>query len=132
MLRDDGDDPYLRHAGVMALAGTRDVGALLAAAAADSARVRMGVLLSLRRLESPEVALFLDDPERRRVVEAARAINDVPIGDAMPKLAALIDRPRDSSPLMRRVLNANFRLGTPAHAAKLAAFAARGDAPEPL
>ena len=39
----------------------------------------MGVLLALRRLGDPEVARFLDDPDPRLVLEAARAINDVPI-----------------------------------------------------
>ena len=37
----------------------------------------------------PEVARFLDDADPQLVVEAARAINDVPIEAAMPQLAAL-------------------------------------------
>src|SRR5262249_15463339 len=61
------------------------------------------------------------------VLEAARAIYDVPIPEAMDKLAALVTRPDLSDPLGRRVLAANFRVGTPASAAALARFAARAD-----
>ena len=68
----------------------------------------MGVLLALRRIGSQRVADFLNDPDPRLVVEAARAIHDVPIAAAMPKLAALIDRSSADDALMRRVLNANY------------------------
>src|SRR5690606_17001533 len=64
------------------------------------------------------------------VLEAARAINDVPIPDAMPALAALLGRVEGPEALMRRVLNANPRAGGPGHAEALAGFAAREDAPE--
>ena len=58
-----------------------------------SPAVRMGVLLALRRTDDPDVARFLNDADPLLVVEAARAINDVPIDAAMPKLAALVRRP---------------------------------------
>jgi quinoprotein glucose dehydrogenase len=130
LLRDADDrDPYLRHAGVMALAGTRDVAALLQGRESPSPAVRLGVLLALRRLGSTEVARFLDDPDPRLVLEAARAINDVPIEGALPKLAALEPKSAAPEPLLRRVLNANFRLRWPEHARALAAMAARRDLP---
>ena len=89
VLRDNAEeDVYLRHAAVMGLTGIRDPDALLAAARDGSVAVRMGILLTLRRLESPEVARFLEDPEERLVLEAARAINDVPIEAALPRLPA--------------------------------------------
>jgi quinoprotein glucose dehydrogenase len=133
MLRDNADkDPYLRHAGVMALTGINDADALARAAEDGSPAVRMAALLAWRRLEKPEVARFLDDADPRLVVEAARAINDVPIPAGMPKLAALIDHRGLSEPLLYRVLNANFRLGKPENARALAAFAGRSDAPEGL
>lgn len=133
MLRDHADrDPYLRHAAVMGLTGSADAAALVALAGDRSVAVRMGALLALRRQESPEVARFLDDPEPRLVVEAARAINDVPIAAALPQLAALIERSDLSEPLAKRVLNANFRLGGPDQARALAAFAARADRPDNL
>jgi quinoprotein glucose dehydrogenase len=129
MLRANADtDVYLRHAGVMGLAGIADKSALLSAAKDNSSAVRMGVLLAMRRLQFSEVAWFLNDSDPALVLEAARAINDFPINEAMPQLAALIDRPTDSEPLLRRVLNANFRLGTSETAASLARYAARNDA----
>ena len=127
--KDGGHDPYLRHAGVMALVWISDFPAILTAAADSSPAVRMASLLAMRRLHRGEVALFLKDPEPSIVLEAARAINDEPINGAMAELAALIEQPTDSEPLLRRVLNANFHFGTTATAKALAAYAARADAP---
>jgi quinoprotein glucose dehydrogenase len=137
-------DPYLRHAGVMALAYLNDVDALVAAASDSSRSVRIGALLALRRLERPEIAVFLKDPDPEVLAETARAINDVPISGAMPELAALIG-PDDSTAaliaktsadskfmLLRRVLNANFRYGTAQTAKALAAFASAANAPETM
>src|SRR6185503_15286879 len=45
-------------------------------------------------------------------------------------LAALIEKPTASEPLLRRVLNANFHFGTRESAKALAAFAARGESEE--
>ncbi|MEK6249249.1 MAG: PQQ-dependent sugar dehydrogenase, partial [Planctomycetales bacterium] len=136
-----GEDPILRHGGVMALAGIgqRDPDSLLTIADHSSAAVRMAVLLALRRLKRPEVAKFLDDVEQRLVVEAARAIHDVPIETAMSRLAEQITSPlvidpqaSDNFPYLRRILNANFRAGKPRHADALAAFAAYPGAPEEM
>ena len=93
MLRASGDkDPYLRHAAVMGLAGSGKTAAWMKAIRDESPAARMGVLLALRRLGDPEIARFLDDPDPRLVLEAARAIHDVPIAAAMPRLAALRSR----------------------------------------
>ena len=90
MLRaNDDQDPYLRHAAVVGLAGSGDAARLEQSARDESAAVRMGVLLALRRLAAPSVAQFLSDPDPRLVLEAARAVNDVPIAAAMPQLAGL-------------------------------------------
>jgi quinoprotein glucose dehydrogenase len=94
-----------------------------------SPAARLGVLLALRQLGAEETALFLNDTDPRVVAEAARAIHDAPIPDAMPKLAALISRGSFDEALMHRVLNANYRAGTPEAAKALAAYAARGDVP---
>ena len=154
MLRRNADnDPYLRHAAVMGLVRIADVPALLASAQAPSSSVRMGILLALRRLQRPEIARFLEDPEPALVLEAARAINDEPINGAMQQLADLIDSPAMQKflagaplvpatipaaaahklgleALLRRVLNANFHFGTAQTAGALARFAARPDAPQ--
>jgi quinoprotein glucose dehydrogenase len=130
MLRDNADrDAFLRHAGVMALSGIGDREALHEGAKDSSAAVRLAVLLTYRRLASALVAGFLNDADPRLVLEAARAINDVPISAAMPHLAALSSRTGMSEPLLYRVLNAHFRLGKEENARALAAMAARQDVP---
>ncbi|MFO0890385.1 MAG: PVC-type heme-binding CxxCH protein [Isosphaeraceae bacterium] len=131
LLRENQDrDPYLRHAAVMGLAGLADIPALERAATDGSPSVRRGVLLSLRRLGSPSVATFLGDADPDLVLEAARAINDVPIDAALPRLAAMEPPGPSSLPLLRRVANARFRLGRSEDAAALAATAAREALPE--
>jgi quinoprotein glucose dehydrogenase len=130
MLRANGDkDPYLRHAAVMGLVGSGDVAALKQAASDGSPAVRMGVLLALRRLTDADVARFLKDSDPRLVLEAARAINDVPIEGALAPLAVLPIAPSMPMPLLRRVLNANLRLGGPAQVAAVAEAAGRTDLP---
>jgi quinoprotein glucose dehydrogenase len=131
MLRnDDGRDPFLRHAGVMALAGSGDLDAIWAAAKDSRPSVRMAVLLVGRRLGDPRVANFLDDADLAIVSEAARAINDLPIDAGTGTLAKLIDRTGRPGwadavePLLRRVINANYRVGGPVEARAVAAFAA--------
>jgi quinoprotein glucose dehydrogenase len=134
MLRDNtANDPFLRHAGVMGLAGTKDVNALAGLSNDPSPAVRTGALLALRRLGSPEVARFLTDTDANIVLEAARAIYDTPIAGAMEPLADLLGvRPNLPDPLGRRVLAANLRVGTPENADTLARYAARPDAPVAL
>src|SRR5437016_2597745 len=78
-------DPFLRHAGVMALVGIGDKDAITRAAADASTSVRLAALLAMRRLNMPEIAGFLNDIDKQIVLEAARAIYDVPIADAMTK-----------------------------------------------
>lgn len=129
MLRENADqDPFLRHAGVMGLVVTADKNDLIHAASDISSGARMGVLLAMRRLQLPEVALFLHDSDPLIALEAARAINDEPIINAMPQLAALIDHPTKSEPLDWRVINANFRLGGESNAVALAAYATQNEA----
>jgi quinoprotein glucose dehydrogenase len=128
------EDPVLRHAAIMGLAGAGRASneALLAHANHASPAARLGLVVALRRLGSSEVAGFLSDSDPLIVVEAARAIHDEPIAAALPQLAALAARKTDDDALLRRVLNANYRLGTPETAAALARFAGRSDAPEAM
>ncbi len=133
MLRaNDDKDAYLRHAGVMALTSCGDARALAVAADDNSPAVRRAVLLAYRRQGSAEVARFLKDADESLVVEAARAINDVPIEPALPKLAALATRRGMPAPLGYRVLNANFRLGKAENAVAVARLAGRSDVSEAL
>lgn len=124
MLAENADrDPYLRHAGVMALAGAGDVARLLEFAADPEPAARMGVLLALRRLAHRELARFLNDSDPRIVLEAVRAIHDVPVLDAMPALAGLGESAGYEDALLKRVLAANFRVGGAECAGRIAAIA---------
>ncbi len=128
----DDQDEYLRHALVVGLVGGANVTALTAAMASDSRAVRLGLVLTFRRLQHPLVAKFLHDADPFIVREAALAINDAPIVAATPALAALITQPLTDEAVLFRVLNAHFRLGQPANAAALAAYAANAAAPAKL
>ena len=130
----NGTDPMLRHAGVMALAkiGSEDAAPLYRLVNHSSVSVRLAVLLALRRLKDPQVAMFLDDPQQPLPVEAARAVYDVPIREAWPTLAEEIANASRSEVILRRALVANFRLGEQRYADAVARFAANPSASEPL
>ncbi len=171
--RDTPDDRHLQHAAVMAFTYFSNRIETAKLAKSKSLNVQTAALLALRNWQDADVSRFLSNRDPLLVVEAARAINDAPIPDAMPALAALLGGSRrkeaqistalmviltrDQSlvtsaatklktsgvaeamsdadyedlvarPLIRRVLNANFRVGQPEHAEALAAFAAEGRA----
>ncbi len=125
-------DPGLRHAGIMALRGigSAQPHTLARLRQHPSQSVRLAAVVALRKLHSDEIAAFIDDPAPEVQLESARAIHDVPeLHGSLPQLAARIDTPslRDhplADPLMHRILNANFRLGTEAAAAAIAQVAA--------
>lgn len=122
---DAGADPFIRHGVATGLAGIADVAALESAKDHPSNSVRLGVVVALRRLQSPAIAAFLDDPDPLVVTEAARAIHDdFGIPEAMPALAELLNTTPhvDNEALMRRVLNANLRLGETRYAKNVLAF----------
>ncbi|HEX7859807.1 MAG TPA: PVC-type heme-binding CxxCH protein [Verrucomicrobiae bacterium] len=127
LLAENADrDPQLRHAGAFALAGINEMEVIRAAAENTSDAVRMGALLALRRMERTDVAFFLKDKNSKIALEAARAINDLPISGAMRELAAVAESSNLGSlsvPMQRRVLNANYRYGTKETAKVLAAIA---------
>ncbi len=128
----EGRDAYLRFAYVSALVGAKDFAALEAAAKHQNEHVRMAALLAMRRLERPEIAQFLADEDPLLVLEAARAINDLPIAPALPQLAALLAKPIEDPQLAIRAINASFRTGTTATAQALAAFAVQDGAKDAL
>jgi quinoprotein glucose dehydrogenase len=140
LVRGNADqDVFLRHAAVFALFRIGDLDAVLAHAGDAERAVRMAVLLVLRRAADPRIARFLDDADPLLVVEAARAIHDLPIAEALPALAALpleklprSDDPETSYALHRRVIDANRLLGSEAAASALAAYAADATLPEAM
>jgi quinoprotein glucose dehydrogenase len=154
LLEENGDrDPYLRHAGALGLAehfwnqyrstpwlverregsihrtpNAEAVAPLTAAASHASPAVRLGVLLAFRRLESADVAKFLHDSDPRIRAEAARAIMDTPIPEALPQLAALADQVQGAdASMLRRIAAANRVLGDELAAKRLVALATRPD-----
>jgi quinoprotein glucose dehydrogenase len=131
MIKANADaDAFLRHAGVYGLQLIGDVGSLVAAGKDADKSVRLAALLALRRLERPEIAMFLSDAETMLRTEAARAIYDVPVPAAMPALAAMADKGEIPAKVINRVIWANFRVGTASAAANIAGIAARKDIPE--
>lgn len=144
MLRASGNDPWLRHAGVMALLGCAKEDELVALAKDESLAVRLAAVVALRRNASPRVEVFLTDANPLVVAEAARAINDPPIVEALPALAAVADQvvrfaalpagtheqpsPRDA--ILRRIVNANRRIGSLTAELRLASLIADIRLPE--
>jgi quinoprotein glucose dehydrogenase len=125
MLVENADqDPTLRHAIIMGLVGTASPKELRDARKRSTTHERLGAVVALRRRGDAAVADFLNDPEPLIALEAARAIHDAPIEGAMPALASLITQPGLTDPLLRRVLNANYRLGATANAQAVASVAA--------
>jgi len=136
LLRANADkDPHLRNAAATGLAK-------LAANPADLVNVwklavqqsrekydvpaiRLGVVLALRKAKSEKLAEFVGDSDARVVTEAARAIYDERIGSGA-ELAKLAEKPQQPDAISFRALAANYVLGTPEAAARVAAFAARG------
>lgn len=124
----DNKDAALRHAGVMYLVSLGDPAKISTLRKHPSDPVRRAAVVALRRLKMKETSLFLDDESNAVVLEAARAIHDGPIPSAMHSLAEMVGRADGSKELLRRILNANFRIGTAECAAKLAVFASRESA----
>jgi quinoprotein glucose dehydrogenase len=136
LAENNDQDAVLRHAAVMGLAGSNDLAAIDPSSANSSAAVRLGVLLTERRLHDAHIAAFLQDADPRLWSEAVRAIYDVPIRDAMPALIAQLAHgipaqvdPAMSTLLYLRLIHAAVRYGGQDAAVALAAFAAHAQAP---
>jgi putative membrane-bound dehydrogenase-like protein len=106
-------DVYLRHAGAIALGRIGNQEALSKLSTHPSEAVRIAAVVALKQMESPALALFLNDKSEFVVTNAARAINDDNlVVDALPALAKLIEQPVfTNEPLLRRAINANVYAG---------------------
>ena len=143
-------DPAIRHAGITYLVSAAKASAIAKLSEHKNSDVRRAAVVALRRKGAGEIADFLQDDNPLVVAEAARAIHDVPIPVALGKLAELIDQdfsakeiipPKASgddeatpsdTPLARRVLNANYRIGSAEAAEKLARYTTQISAPIPM
>ena len=131
LFENNDTDPVLRHGAVMGLAGCATPERLVSKAGADSVAVRVGALLALRRQKHAAIAVFLKDKDEGVVLEAARAIHDLPIEGALPALADVMARADIQSPrVLERAINAHYRLGKAENARALVAFVLGGANPE--
>jgi len=122
---------YLRHAAVIGLQTCANVEHLTELSQSPNPVVRHIAVLTLRRLQNAGVADFLADKEEFVGADAARAIHDDDsIADALPALAAALTSTKyQGEPFVRRSVNANFRIGDPTSAKRLAQYAANGKNP---
>jgi quinoprotein glucose dehydrogenase len=133
LLEENNDeDAYLRHAASLALSRIGKVDAIASLSTHASKAVRMGAVLALRRLESPELARFLSDSEELIVTEAARAIHDdFSVPAALPALGALLSTTSfQNEPLIRRAISANQRVGKEENLNHLLAYLGNNNSPE--
>lgn len=120
------------------------------AARDQSERVRLAVLLAERQHGAGSLTNFLSDPAPQLVLEAARAIHDLPVAAGLPALAGFLtaqpplltgvatDWPATinftqtewQTWILRRAVNAAFRLGGEAHARAIAELSLRPSTPE--
>ncbi|MEM7658477.1 MAG: PVC-type heme-binding CxxCH protein [Bacteroidota bacterium] len=127
----EDEDVYLRHAGALALSRIGQADLLLALSESPSRALRIAAVVTLRRMRHAGVAKFLNDADEFVATNAARAIHDDwSIPGALPELARQLDAPRfNNEPYLRRVINANFRLGETEHLERLSNFVNQTKAP---
>ena len=136
LAENEDKDPYLRHAGVMALSQTGNEAELAALAKHPSRAIRMASVLALRRMASPSLIHFFFDDVSEIADEAIRAAHDLPIEKSRPAVAALLDeyapeqrgRPL-SRMLLRRILHSAFRMGGEQNATRLLRFSSNTEMP---
>ena len=131
-LRHNNDqDAYLRHAGSLALARIGKAEPVIALATDSSRALRIAAVVSLRRMVHPGIRKFLNDRDEFIVTEASRAINDdLSIKDALPALADLLNTTTfTNEALIRRVINANLRVGTDQTMQNLLTYSLKEGAP---
>ncbi|MEX2579616.1 MAG: PVC-type heme-binding CxxCH protein [Verrucomicrobiales bacterium] len=141
LAENDDEDVFLRHALVQGLWYLNDRQYILRQSRHESAAVRLGVLLTLRKLLDPRVKYFLDDSDEFIRHEAIRAINDLNLVTALPDLAEEIVPYAEAAEGLRfpkghrdwilhtRLLNANFRVGEVENARNVLAYAAQPKLP---
>ncbi len=130
------DTHYVRHALVLALSRCATTEELSSLVSHPSEMVRLCAVLALRRQSSDQVSHFLKDRSPWVKAEAVRAIHDDDsIPAALPRLAQAIEQDHAAlksdrmvmESILRRMINANFRLGDNASLLRLLQFAVRQD-----
>lgn len=137
LMENNGRDRHLQHAASTALWKIGDRAQLVELAAHPMGAVRMGALLALRRTNDPALERMLFDEDLGIAVEAARAVHDKPIPEAMAALGALADTYASTTPsndpritpLVRRIISANQYDDSSQATQRLASLAANVDLP---
>ena len=113
LLKNNDEDLWLRHAGMIALGRIGDEEALVALHTHESKALRTAAVVALRQMKGEGVTKFLRDADEYIVTEAARAINDdFSIEGVLPDLAQVLKEKRfRNEALIRRAINANLRVG---------------------
>jgi mono/diheme cytochrome c family protein/HEAT repeat protein len=89
LAENDDRDRWLRHAGVVALARIGDRPTVEELIVSPSPALRRVAVLTLRRWADSNLERLLFDEDISIRTEAARAVHDLPVPDAMPALASL-------------------------------------------
>ncbi len=132
--KNDDQDFWLRHAGMVALGRIGDANSMAALKDHPSSALRTAAVVALRRMSSAKVSEFLTDENEYIVLEAARAINDdYSIEEALPALAETLTNPRfRHEALLRRAINANLRVGEEKNVENLIRFIQSEQAPSDM
>ena len=145
ILRNNNQDPIVRHGAIMAIRGiaireseTGESGFINKLLGHKKAAVRLATTVALRKQhqfnllnsrDSAQViralAGLIGDVDETVRLEAARAVHDMTMDDAMLPLAKLIESEGLGDPLLRRAISANNRVGDKESAMRLAKFATR-------
>lgn len=131
----DESNTYQRHAAIAGLTGCASSEILVALASEQSELIQKIAVVALRRRADPKVRHFLYSPFKNVVAEAARAIHDDwSIPNAIPALARSLATTKwiKDEGFIKRAINANFHLGTPEAATRVADYTIRAGVPEEL
>ncbi len=132
--KNNNRDRYLRHAGIYALQHiVKDASQVSALTSDSSSAVRLAAVVVLRRMNSTEVARFINDPDPTVQDEAVRAVYDKDMNDMRPLAAALLDdlgKRKWTDFMLRRLVHNAFRVGGPENAARLLKVVADSTLPD--
>ncbi len=129
--RNNDQDAYIRHAVTLALARFNNAQPLIELSNHYSNAVRLGAVLSLRRMQDSGIEAFINETNEYILTEVARAINDdFSIESALPALGDLLTTTKfTNEALIRRAINANLRVGTEKAMQNLIAYMSNPVAP---
>jgi putative membrane-bound dehydrogenase-like protein len=129
MADSEGGDPWQRHAVVTGLAGCATAEQLVIPEGARSEAARLAGLLALERQRSPLIQDYLASRNPIIVSEAIRAIHDDEgITEGLEAVAKMLETSQaKTEAMLRRMINANLRLGRREDAERLLNSALRGD-----